>query len=168
MKIIRQLVSILSCLLVCAVVAMAVLLVGVRLIGLAPYKVLSGSMEPTYPVGSMIYVRGIDADEISVGMPLTFRTSGGVVATHRVVEITELDGSVAYITQGDANAHPDPPVVYAAVVGSPVFCIPHLGYVSTWIQSEAGVIAGVALIALLLLCAVLTELLQRERTPTRP
>lgn len=75
---------------------------------------------------------------------------------------------MAYITQGDANAHPDPPVVYAAVVGSPVFCIPHLGYVSTWIQSEAGVIAGVALIALLLLCAVLTELLQRERTPTRP
>ena len=40
--------------LVLCVAVLAFLLAGVRLIGYTPYTVLSGSMEPTYPVGSLI------------------------------------------------------------------------------------------------------------------
>ena len=41
---------------VAAVVLLAVLLAGVRLVGLTPYTVLSGSMEPTYhvPVAALV------------------------------------------------------------------------------------------------------------------
>ena len=42
--------------LVILVVVLALLLVGVRLVGLRPMCVLSGSMEPTYHTGSLIYV----------------------------------------------------------------------------------------------------------------
>ena len=43
--------------LVVLVVILALLLVGVRLVGFRPMCVLSGSMEPTYHTGSLIYVK---------------------------------------------------------------------------------------------------------------
>ena len=168
MRVLRKIGSVMSILLVTAMVALAVLLVGVRVVGLTPYTVLSGSMEPAYRVGSLIYVRAIDAEEIKVGTPLTFKVSGGaMLATHRVVEITELEGEVVYITKGDANDVTDPPLRYANVVGSPVFSIPYLGYFSTWLQSGAGAIAGIALAAMLLLSALLAEL-PPKKEPTQP
>lgn len=168
MRTVKELLSIMSGMVVAVMVALAVLLVGVRVIGLTPYTVLSGSMEPTYRVGSLIYVREIDASDIEVGTPITFTVSGGaMVATHRVYELTELDGEVAYITKGDANDVVDPPVRYENVIGSPVFSIPYLGYFSSWLQSGAGVIAGIALAAVLLLTTLLTELLPSAEKPTQ-
>ena len=158
MRTLRTLLSAISTLLVITVVALAILLVGVRLVGLTPYTVLSGSMEPAYHVGSLIYVRPIDAQDIEVGTPLTFTVSdGSLVATHRVVEIITENGETLYITKGDANDVTDPPLKYSRVIGSPVFSIPFLGYFSTWLQSGAGVIAGIALAAMPLLSALLTE-----------
>ena len=84
----RKLWNLLTTLAVCAVVAMAFLLVGVRLIGLTPYAVLSGSMEPTYHVGALIYVRAEDPWNVQVGDPITFVVNEDLlVATHRVVDI---------------------------------------------------------------------------------
>lgn len=156
-------------LVVVVMVALAILLVGVRVVGLTPYTVLSGSMEPPYPVGSLIYVRQIDAQDIEVGTPLTFTVSGGaMVATHRVHELTVIDGETCYITKGDANDMPDPPVKYGSVIGTPVFSIPFLGYFSSWLQSGAGVIAGIALAAMLLLSLLLSELLPTAEKSTQP
>ena len=90
--------SMLSTLVVIVMVALAILLVGVRAVGLTPYTVLSGSMEPTYHVGSLIYVRAIDAQDIEVGTPLTFRATGGaMVATHRVNELVTIDGETTVL-----------------------------------------------------------------------
>ena len=169
MRTLRTLLSAISTLLVIVVVALAILLVGVRWVGLTPYTVLSGSMEPTYHVGSLIYVRRIDAQDIEVGTPLTFTVSdGSLVATHRVVEIITENGETLYITKGDANDVTDPPLKYSRVIGSPVFSIPYLGYFSTWLQSGAGVIAGIALAAMLLLTSLLTELLPGDGKPAQP
>ncbi len=88
MKLIHKLWNFLTTLLVVAMVLMAVLLVGVRLVGLTPYAVLSGSMEPTYHVGSLIYVREIEPYDIRVGTPITFVVNEDLLlATHRVVDI---------------------------------------------------------------------------------
>ena len=169
MRTLRTLLSAISTLLVIVVVALAILLVGVRWVGLTPYTVLSGSMEPTYHVGSLIYVRRIDAQDIEVGTPLTFTVSdGSLVATHRVCEIITEIGETLYITKGDANDVTDPPLEYSRVIGSPVFSIPYLGYFSTWLQSGAGVIAGIALAAMLLLSTLLTELLPGDGKPAQP
>ena len=85
---IRKIYSIVSTLLIIAVVIVAFLLVGVRLIGFEPYTVLSGSMEPKYHVGSIIYVAKVTPDELSVGDPLTYRIDNTVV-THEIVEIID-------------------------------------------------------------------------------
>ena len=65
-KSIKKVWNIISIVIVVVVVALAVLLVGVRLIGFDTYAVLSGSMEPTYHTGSLIYVKEVPPEEIEV------------------------------------------------------------------------------------------------------
>ena len=119
---------------VALVVILAILLVGARLVGLQVFTVLSGSMEPTYHVGSLIYVKKVDPYTIEVGQPITFMLDEDTVATHRVVGIVpdEEDPTVIrFRTKGDANDAEDGSLVhYKNVVGTPVFSIPRLGYVA--------------------------------------
>ena len=74
------------------VLLLAVALVGARLIGLDIYVVLSGSMEPEYQTGSVIYVKEADPEELEVRDVITFRLDEDTIATHRIIEITEIDG----------------------------------------------------------------------------
>ena len=60
MKALKTLWNAVTTVLVSLVVILAILLVGVRVVGLTPYVVLSGSMEPTYHTGSLIYVKKVD------------------------------------------------------------------------------------------------------------
>lgn len=79
--------NVVSTVLVAAVVLLAVLLVGVRLFGLQVYTVLSGSMEPAYSVGSLIYVKKTAAEDIEAGDVITFLVSEDTIATHRVTAV---------------------------------------------------------------------------------
>lgn len=142
--------------LVGVVVLLAIALVGVRIIGLKPYVVLSGSMEPAYPVGSLIYVKSVDCKELKVGDPITYMISQDSVVTHRIIEVTE-DGedpeNLRFVTKGDANAVADGASVHwKNIIGKPVFSIPYLGYVSHYIQNPPGMYVAVAVgIGLILL-----------------
>ena len=75
MKTLKTIWNIITTVLVALVVVLAVLLVGVRVVGLTPYVVLSGSMEPTYHTGSLIYVKKVDPSPIEPGTPITFMMS---------------------------------------------------------------------------------------------
>lgn len=151
--------NVISTVLVVIVVVIALLLVGARLFGLQVYAVLSGSMEPAYHVGSIIYVKSVDPGEIEVGDPITFVMNEELtVATHRVVRIdTE---NRAFYTKGDANNDPDAaPVNFNNLLGKPVFTIPYLGYVSSFVQSPPGIYIAVGVGALLLALAFLPDML---------
>ena len=148
--------------LVALVVLLAILLVGVRAVGLTPYTVLSGSMEPKYHVGSLIYVQKTDPMILEVGDPVTYRMPDGTVVTHRIIEVltdeSEPD-TLYFATKGDANATPDSAAVhYRNVIGKPVFSIPYLGYVSNYIQNPPGTYLAIAGGALLLLLVFLPDL----------
>lgn len=84
---VKKLLQIISTILVALVVLLAVALVGVRLAGIRTFTVLSGSMEPTYHVGSLIYVKKVDPTTIRPGQVITFMLDENTVATHRVVEV---------------------------------------------------------------------------------
>ena len=143
-------------------VLLAIALVGVRLIGLEPYVVLSGSMEPTYHVGSLIYVKDVDPYELESGDVITFMLDEDTVATHRIVEVVpdENDSTVVrFKTKGDANAAEDGSLVhYKNVIGSPVFTIPQLGYVANYIQNPPGTYIAISAGAILLLLVFLPDL----------
>lgn len=79
--------SIISTIVLAVLVILLIAFGGVRLFGLTPYMVTSGSMEPEYPVGSLIYVKEVPPEQIDVGDVITFRlTDGQTVATHQVYE----------------------------------------------------------------------------------
>lgn len=166
----KRLWNIASTILVVIVVIFAVLLTGIRLIGLHPYTVLSGSMEPTYHTGSLIYVKEAKPEEIEVGQAITFVLNEDlVVATHRVIEIDE--ENQRFYTKGDANQSADgAPVHFKNLIGIPLFSIPCLGYVSSYIQSPPGLYVALAAGAVLLLLLFLPELLgvTKKGKPAQP
>src|SRR5690242_2811458 len=65
--------------------------------------VRSGSMTPTYSVGSMLVVKSVDPSDVRVGMPLSFITPDGVIETHRVLSVTQDKNGLSFRTKGDAN-----------------------------------------------------------------
>ena len=138
----KKLLQIISTILVALAVLLAVALVGVRLAGIRTFTVLFGSMEPTYHVGSLIYVKKVDSTAIRPGQVITFMLDENTVATHRVVEVVpdEDDPStLRFRTKGDANDAEDGSLVhYKNVIGTPVFAIPKLGYAANYIQHPPG------------------------------
>lgn len=149
--------------LVVLLVLLAVILVGVRLFGVRMFSVLSGSMEPTYPVGALLYVRPVECTAIHTGDPITFLLNEDTVVTHRVIEVVpdEQDpGVLWYRTKGDANNVPDGGLVHCKnVLGVPCLSIPYLGYVANGIQNPPGRCIAVGAGAILLLLVLVPDLL---------
>ena len=145
---------------------LAVLLAGVRLVGLRPLTVLSGSMEPTYHVGSLIYVKSVDYKDLKAGDVITFMLDEDTLATHRIVEVVpdeEDPATLRYRTKGDANEFEDGSLVhYKNVVGTPVFTIPALGYIASYIQNPPGTYIALSAGAVLLLLMFIPDLLAPE------
>lgn len=158
--------DIITILLVAVIVVIAVLLAGVRVLGFKPYAVLSGSMEPTYHVGSLIYVKPVDYMQLEVGDPITFMQSEDTVVTHRIAEIIpdeEDPLTLRFVTKGDANDFCDAePVHFRNVLGTVVFTIPYLGYVSAFISKPPGLYFAIAIAAVVLMLVFIPDLFDEK------
>lgn len=152
---IKRIFQLASTIMVILALLVAFLLVGIRLIGLYPYTVLSGSMEPTYHVGSIIYVKKVDPLTLTVGDPITFMLNDTIV-THRIIEVIEDENdptSVRFRTKGDNNDVADggDGVHCNNVIGKPLFSIPYMGYLAVYLQNSSGHFVLFGLCAVLLL-----------------
>ena len=161
MKAIGKLWNVVSSVIVALIVILAILLGGVRLVGLRPFAVLSGSMEPAYHVGALIYVKSCDPSEVQVGDAITFVLDEDLnVATHRVIEIDAENQH--FYTKGDANDAPDgSPVHFNNLIGRPVFTIPRLGYFSNWITNPPGMYIAIAAAGVFLILLFLPDVLKK-------
>ncbi|MBO5358866.1 MAG: signal peptidase I [Clostridia bacterium] len=131
---------------------MVLLIAGVRLIGLTPYTVISGSMEPVYHVGSVIYVKKAQPEKLKVKDPITFYLDGATV-THRIIEIENTENGLRFYTKGDANNTADGGFVTPdEIIGVPVLHIPVLGYIFNFVQRPPGlyIVVGVVLLLVIL------------------
>ena len=155
--------SVVSTILVVLVVLAAIFLMGSRLIGYRVFNIVSGSMEPKYSVGDLIYVKEVDPATIQPGDVITFVLNEDlVVATHRV---TRVDAEKQHFyTKGDANETEDgAPVHFKNVIGVPKFAIPLLGYVSAYIQHPPGMYVAIALGIVLLAAVFLPDILTKKK-----
>ena len=152
---------------VAVIVALAMLLVGVRLFGLQVYTVLSGSMEPNYKTGSLIYVKDVDPLELSVDDVITFKLSENTTATHRIIDIVsseENNNEISFQTKGDANDTPDGSLVDSEdVIGVPIFTIPYLGYVASFIQRPPGMYISIAISVILILFVFIGDIFTEDK-----
>ena len=163
MKPIQKIWNVVSTVLVVIVVLCAVFLMGSRLLGYQCYTVISGSMQPAYDVGDLLYVKDVDVNTIKVGDPITFVLNENlVVATHRVVRIDA--ENQRFYTKGDANDIEDSePVHFNNVIGVPKFSIPKLGYVSDFIQNPPGMYITIGVGIILILIVFLPDLLGKKK-----
>lgn len=144
----------LSTALVLASVVFAFLIAGIRIFGIQVFGVLTGSMEPSFPTGSLIYVKDVDASDLRVNDVITFSISPNVIATHRIVELVQDENNpsiVRFRTKGDANNDVDASLVSAGnIIGKAMFAIPHLGYVASYIQQPPGIYVAILVCALMI------------------
>lgn len=118
------------------VLIIAVLLFLPRAAGFQTYTVLSSSMEPTLPVGSVIYVRPYEDEDVKEQDIIAFQ-AGGILVAHRAISVDRSDRTV--VTMGDANSVPDEvPTAFSDMVGKVCFYIPWLGYPLMMLQSAEG------------------------------
>ena len=146
----------------------ALTLVLTRVTGGRIVTVLSGSMEPTYHTGSLLFVRPVDTAEIEAGDAIAYMVADGVMVTHRVIEVVPADdGTRQFRTQGDANNVADEALVDSdSVVGTPVFSVPLAGYIVNYAQRPPGLYVTAAVVVLILTAAFLPALRGRDEKET--
>lgn len=122
--------------------------------GASALTVLSGSMTPTLPVGSVVVVRSQPAEQIRPGDVITFTDRSPDlpaprVVTHRVVAVEQGPGGLVFRTKGDANNTPDQrPTSAADVHGVLWYSVPFAGSLRAFLISPTGLcyLAGVLLL----------------------
>ncbi len=117
-------------------------------------------MEPTLPVGSLIYVEILTPEEIQAEDIIAFRSEGTVI-THRVLRNRMVEGE--FVTKGDANAAADMnTVLYEELIGRVKYHIPVLGSLMALWTSTLGKLYALCVAA----CGVMLNMLAsrlRER-----
>ena len=164
----RRAINIATTVVLVLVLIFAFLLLGMRIFGLEPLIVLSGSMEPEYHVGSLIYVEDVSVADLKIGDPITYKL-GEVLVTHRIVEIVVDENNlteVEYKTKGDANNAPDgTSVKFKDIIGRPVFSIPIIGYICHFIQNPPGSFIVVGFLILFVFLAFLPDIIKAFKEP---
>ena len=98
----------------CFVVTLQTLVNGyTRFFGYSVFRVVTGSMEPTISVGSVLICKSADIDDINTGDIICFRSREsshyGYIVTHRVISVKEDSTGKKYLeSRGDANNSSDP------------------------------------------------------------
>ena len=131
---------------------LTVVIVGPNVFGIKTLVVVSGSMSPALPVGSLVYAVPASQEDIKIGDPISFvMDENGTVATHRVVAI---DDKGRFTVKGDANDNNDPvPVLYENVIGVVRYSLPYVGFILSFVLTAKGRIAvftGCAALVLLI------------------
>jgi len=104
-------------------------------LGYSIMNVITWSMEPEIPQGSLVIVKKVDANTIKIGDDITYMKDPETSITHRVTGITENyedAGARGFETQGIDNDAPDFEIVRAVnVVGVVRFSAPRVG---NWLE----------------------------------
>lgn len=164
-KFLPALCSVLGTLILVSVILVCIPVTVPKLMGYEIYDIVSGSMEPEIPVGSVVYVKAAAPEEIQEGDVIAFwrgapaegetvdgaeegavngteagmaeSAEEGAVVVHRVVLNQIVEGW--FETKGDANTDVDMShVPYDDLIGRVTYHIPFLGGVMGLLGSTVG------------------------------
>ena len=152
-KFIPALCNILGVIILIACILFTLPLALPNFLGFEAYNIVSGSMEPTISVGSVVYVKEEKPENIPAGEIVAF-VSGGSVIVHRVTENRYVEGT--FITKGDANPREDlSEVPYSNIIGVVKYPLPYLGQYLSIFASRTGKIYVLAFA----LCGIMFNIL---------
>jgi len=146
----------------------------------------SGSMEPTIPTGSLLFIQRASGANIVAGSPPTgdvviyffpnekitdyilFTVYDPIPWSHRVIQKTQINGTYYFLTKGDANMFPDQsqnmPATWVPeerIIGKVTFFIPYLGFPFLWFKDPW----VVAIVLAILLILILIPTNEKKKTP---
>ena len=144
---------------VAAIVAGAVFYLGLILLRYEPMVIVTGSMQKTIPVGSLVVDQKVDPRQLEVGDVISFQKPLGAkgIDTHRIVAIKNDHGQRLYQTKGDSNPVADPWVISferGMVAHRMVFSVPYAGNALIFARSPLGRLSLIAYVCLMLLLSV--------------
>lgn len=134
-----------------------------KLMGYKVYTVITGSMEPAIPTGSLVLIHEKAPETIETGEVIAFYSNidTGSIITHRVVTNKTVSGE--FITKGDANAAEDMlPVAYDNVIGVVKLSVPYLGQIMSMLATNMGKVMAVCTIVAALLLHVIAGILKKD------
>jgi signal peptidase len=162
-----------------AVIALALILIVIpKVAGATPLTVLTASMEPLYPPGTLIYVLPVKPADIRLGDVITYQIDSGkpAVISHRVIAINSPpDGKRTFILKGDNNSQADPTAVLPVQIrGRLWYSVPLFGWVNSalngtkrsWIV-DALAAALFAYAGYMIISGFVAALRKRKKTITR-
>lgn len=153
-------------------IILVVIFVGPNLFGMKTFIITSGSMEPLYPVGSLVYVKKVEPEEVQINDTITFYMQDNkIIATHQVYEIDK--NNKEFRTQGINNKddkgniiHDAEAVKFSSLIGKPIVCIKYLGYVNRLITSKPGIYFIFLGTVIIILINYILEKMEGERDET--
>jgi signal peptidase len=110
-------------------------------LGMRSLSVMSGSMEPAVRTGDVIVDEWIPPSRARVGDVISFNdpARGGVVVTHRVVDVRRREARVDFVTRGDANTGVERWTAPAnGRIGRVSYRIPHAGFLMVFTRTPGG------------------------------
>lgn len=156
--------SALGTVLLIALVVVCLPLTVPRVFGFHIYTVISGSMEPAIPTGSLVYVKGVPPEDVEEEEVIAFYGSvdGASIITHRVVANSEIMSE--FITKGDANDAKDmKPVPYDNYIGKVSLTVPGAGGIAQMFTSAPGKIAAAGMIGLAVILQITAAFIDRRK-----
>lgn len=156
--------SVMGTVLLVTVIIVCIPLTIPRMFGYQVYTVITGSMEPEIPTGSLVYTKEIPPEEVEEDDVIAFYGSVDqrAIITHRVVSNQIVSGEI--ITKGDANEQPDPmPVFYDSVIGKVELSIPVIGRILALVASWTGKMIAIGMIVSSVLLHLLAGALRKSR-----
>ncbi len=132
----------LSAALLLLVIALAMLVIVIpKIVGGVPLTVLTSSMIPHYPPGTLIVDRPVDPKDLRIGDVATYQIESGKpgVITHRVTAIhSSSNGTRTFQFKGDNNSQPDAAdVIEKQIQGSVWYSLPWIGYVNNAVNGQS-------------------------------
>lgn len=118
--------------------------------GIGVSVVQSGSMEPTFKKGDMLFIN--KSDDLNEGDIVVYKT-GNILVVHRIVSI---DGDTI-ITKGDANNIADNPITKADVKGKVTGKISYVGTIVDTLRSPIGIVCVMSISVVLLIASFKTS-----------
>ena len=135
-KVLPALCNVFGTLLIIAVIALSLPLALPRVLGYQVYDVITPSMEPAIPTGSVVYVKPVAPSDVKIGDVIAFFDKDGIVVHRVTVNRTSLG---EFVTKGDANNVEDfEPVPYTALVGRVEVHLPFWGAFMSVYSSTVG------------------------------
>lgn len=132
-----------------------------RLMGYEAFHVVSGSMEPEIPVGSIVYVEAVEPLDVQAGDVIAFYRGNSVVV-HRV--LSSDPSQEEFVTKGDANEEEDLDTVsYHSLIGHVAYHYPVLGRLMFFYTSSIGKICVICFAAFGVMLNLLAGQIRKAR-----